>query len=158
MFSFITGQVEKFNPRFASVLILLIMYGLSIAPIMTSDIYLKLLPLFLLPAVSISLSGQLSFPMNVELLLFVGLIMSLVVKGITMASKNIEEAMKRPTENKLLATFVYVFLGLMYVGLWYIMGLADTGILTHYGLPGQKTAFYYLLIFLYIYKILILYY
>ena len=149
MFSLITGAAEKVNPRFGSAMILLFMFGLSMAPVFTTDPYLKLLPIFLLPAVSIAMSGTIAFPMNVELLLLVGILISGVVKLITY-NKKLENAMKKPHENKLTASMLYIMISFMFIGAWYIMGLADTGILKHYGLPSEKSAFYYLLIFFYL--------
>ena len=148
MFSLITGAAEMVNPRLGSAMILLFMFGLTMAPVFTKDPYLKLLPIFLLPAVAISMSGTLAFPMNVELLLLVGILTSGVVKLIT-TSKKMEEAIKNPSENKMTASMLYVMICFIYIGAWYLMGLADTGILKHYGLPSEKSAFYYLLIFFY---------
>ncbi len=148
MFSLITGAAEKVNPRFGSAMILLFMFGLSMAPVFTNDPYLKLLPIFLLPAVAISMSGTFAFPMNVELLLLVGILTSGIVKLISL-NKKLEEAIKKPTEHKMTASMLYVIICLLYIGAWYLMGLADTGILKHYGLPSEKSAFYYLLIFFY---------
>lgn len=149
MFSVITGATEKVNPRLASVMILLTMFGLTMTPIMTTDPYLKLLPIFLLPAVAVAMSGTLAFPMNVELLLLVGILMSGVVKLITL-NKNFEQALKKPSENRLTASMLFVMIAILYVVTWYLMGLADTGILSHYGLPSEKSPWYYLLILAYI--------
>ena len=149
MFSFITGAAEKIDPRFGSAMILLFMFGLTMTPIMTNDAYLKMLPIFLLPAIAVSMSGTLSFPMNVELLLLVGILMSGVIKLLTM-NKKLKQALTKPTENKLTASMIYIMVALLYVGTWYLMGLADTGILTHYGLPSEKSAMYYLLIVSYV--------
>lgn len=148
MFSLISGAAEKVNPRLGSAMILLFMFGLTMAPVFTNDPYLKLLPIFLLPAVAVSMSGTLSFPMNVELLLLVGILTSGIVKLVTL-NKKMKEAIKRPTEHKMTASMLYVAICIMYIGAWYLMGLADTGILKHYGLPSEKSAFYYLLIFFY---------
>ncbi len=149
MFSLITGAAEKIDPRFGSSMILLFMFGLTMTPIMTNDAYLKMLPIFLLPAIAVSMSGTLSFPMNVELLLLVGILMSGVVKLLTM-NKKLKQALTKPTENKVTASMIYIMVALLYVGTWYLMGLADYGILTHYGLPSEKSAMYYLLIVSYV--------
>lgn len=149
MFSVITGATEKVNPRLASVMILLTMFGLTMTPIMTTDPYLKLLPIFLLPAVAVAMSGTLAFPMNVELLLLVGILMSGVVKLITL-NKNFEQALKKPSENRLTASMLFVMIAILYVVTWYLLGLADTGILSHYGLPSEKSPWYYLLILAYV--------
>jgi hypothetical protein len=149
MFSLLTGAAEQVNPRLASATILLFMFGLTMAPVFTTDPYLKLLPIFLLPAVAISMSGTLAFPMNVELLLLVGILTTGLVKLLTL-NKNFEKALKEPSKYKFTAGLLYVMISMLYIGTWYVMGLADTGILTHYGLPSEKSPFYYLLIVAYI--------
>jgi uncharacterized membrane protein HdeD (DUF308 family) len=137
------------NPVMSSTLLLAIVYTLSIAPNFTNDAYLKLLPVFLIPAVMIASSDATGFSMNIELLLGAGILTAGVIKIMTMFERT-RERLKRPQQDKLISTLLYAFIFGAFMSFYVGIGMALPNVPLHAPQPQPKSAFYFLLIFIYI--------
>jgi hypothetical protein len=133
----------------SSTLLLSIVYALSIAPNFTNDPYLKLLPVFLIPAVMIASSDTTGFALNIELLLGAGILTAGIIKLLTL-NKDIRARLKNPQEQKAYSSLVYLCIFGVFIGFYYVIGTRVSSIDLHAPQPQPKSAFYFLLVFLYI--------
>ena len=148
MISYAVKSLDS-NPIMSSTLLLSIVYALSIAPNFTDDPYLKLLPVFLIPAVMIASSDTTGFAMNVELIMASGIITAGFIKLLTL-NKDIRERLKRPQEQKVYSSILYVGIFAFFMSMYALIGTRVDAIALHAPQPQQKSAFYFLLVFLYV--------
>lgn len=137
------------NPIMSSTLLLSVVYALSIAPNFTNDAYLKLLPVFLIPAVMIASSDTTGFALNVELLLGAGILTAGVIKLLTMY-KPARERLKRPQSDKFGSSLLYVAIFGFFMAFYVGIGMSFSTVELHAPQPQPKSAFYFLIVFLYI--------
>lgn len=137
------------TPMMSSALLLSIVYALSIAPNFTNDPYLKLLPVFLIPAVMIASSDTTGFALNVELLLGAGILTAGIIRLLTL-NKHIRARLKNPQEQKAYSSLIYILIFGVFIGFYYVIGTSVSSINLHAPQPQPKSAFYFLLVFLYI--------
>lgn len=137
------------NPIMSSTLLLGTVYTLSIAPNFTDDAYLKLLPVFLIPAVMIASSDATGFSLNVELLLAAGILTAGVIKIMTMFERT-RKRLKRPQQDKLISSLLYAFIFGAFMSFYIVLGMAIPGASIHAPQPQPKSAAYFLLIFIYV--------
>ena len=137
------------NPIMSSTLLLSVIYALNIAPNFTNDAYLKLLPVFLIPAVMIASSDTTGFSMNVELMMGAGILTAGVIKLLTMY-KPARERLKRPQTDKFVSSIIYIGIFAVFMAFYVGIGTAVSGISLHAPQPQPKSAFYFLLVFVYL--------
>ena len=136
------------NPIMSSTLLMSVVYALSIAPNFTDDPYLKLLPIFLTPAVMIASSDATGFSMNVELILGAGILTAGVIKIMTMFERT-RERLKRPQMDKLISSLLYIFIFAVFMAFYVGIGMVLKNVPLHAPQPQPKSAFYFLLIVIY---------
>ena len=140
------------NPLMSSGLLLAVVYALTIAPVFTTDPYLKLLPMFLIPTVMIASSGTTGFSMNIELLMGAGILTAGFIKLLTY-NERIEERLKHPQTDKTNSSILYIgILGVF--GMLYVLTSKLSGMPTHLPQPQASSPSYYLLVVTYIVAIL----
>ena len=137
------------NPIMSSTLLLGTVYTLSIAPNFTDDAYLKLLPVFLIPAVMIASSDATGFSLNVELILAAGILTAGVIKIMTMFERT-RERLKRPQQDKFISSLLYAFIFGAFMSFYIGVGMALPNVPLHAPQPQPKSAAYFLLIFIYV--------
>ena len=136
------------NPIMSSTLLMFTVYVLSIAPNFTDDAYLKLLPVFLIPIVMIASSDATGFSMNIELLLAAGILTAGVIKIMTLSERT-RERLKRPQQDKLISSLLYLFIFGVFMSLYVGIATFLTSVPMHAPQPQPKSAFYFLLVIIY---------
>lgn len=136
------------NPIMSSTLLMASVYALSIAPNFTRDAYLKLLPIFLIPAIMIASSDSTGFAMNVELILAAGIVAAIYIK-ILDSFERTRRLLKDPQVDKFQSSMVYISIFAIFMGFLVIISKV-TGFALHAPAPQVKSPMYFFLVAIYI--------
>ena len=146
----ISYAVKSFdnNPIMSSTLLIASVYALSIAPNFTRDAYVKLLPIFLIPAIMIASSDSTGFAMNVELILGAGIVCAIYIK-ILDSFKRTRRLLKDPQVDKFQSSLLYISIFAIFMGVYVAVG-SGLGIPLHIPAPQAKSPAYFFLVFIYV--------
>lgn len=140
------------NPIMSSMVLIGAVYALSIAPQFTRDAYLKLLPIFLIPAAMIASSDSVGFAMNVELMLGAGILVAGYIKVLDMFDRT-KKLLKDPQEDKFMSSLIYISIYAVFFISYVGIGKAG-GIQLHKPIPQAKSPFYFMLLLIYLVTVL----
>lgn len=145
MFSLLVTKAGETSPQTSSALFLATVYLLSVSPNFTTDPYLKLLSMLLIPPVVISSRMATGFAMNPEILIAAGILTAGYIKLIMLAD-NVKKLLTEPRTQKIYSSLLYLSIYLMYTGLAILAIPAMTGMSLYD--PGS-TSMYAFLFFVY---------
>lgn len=149
VFTVAIKAIGESSPILSSMLFVAFIFALGIAPQFTSDPFLKLLPIMLIPVIAVASSPSTGFMMNTELLMFSGLVTAGYIKLLTM-NETAEKALKRPKEHKMTASLLYVSTFFVLFGSFVGVSKISGGRIETHKDPSSMSPFYWLLMFLYI--------
>jgi hypothetical protein len=149
VFTIAIKTIGESSPILSSMLFVAFIFALGIAPQFSSDPFLKLLPIMIIPVIAVASSPSTGFMMNTELLMFSGLITAGYIKLLTL-NDTAEEALKRPKERKLTASLLYVTTFFIFFGTFVGVSKMSGGRIETHKDPSSMSPFYWLLMFLYV--------
>ena len=145
MISYLVKGLDN-SPMIGTAVLLAFVFALGIAPQFTSDPFLKLLPMFLIPLVMITSSDTTGFSINPDIMLMAGIVTAVYIKLLTLL-KDTEDALKNPKQRKIMSAMVYISIYIVYM-----MSLVGINNFTSFELHGttQTSAMYPILFIIYV--------